>query len=218
MSLARADGASSRSMAPTEGARPEILDRHTTHFGYLTVERFRVRLADGAEVIREVESHGDAVAVLPYDPTRRNALIVRLFRAPAFDRFGEESLEEACAGMIETSDDETGEGQPADEAGTVRREAMEELGLRLADLEFVGRVWSSPGVSAERVALYLAPYQPSDRVGPGGGLAEEHETITVIERPLVQLAADADAGRVVDLKLLTLVLALRARRPDLFSG
>jgi nudix-type nucleoside diphosphatase (YffH/AdpP family) len=162
-------------------------------------------------VIREVESHGDAIAVLPYDPERRTAMVVRLFRAPAFDRFGEEALEEACAGMIDTLD-----GEVADEPGTVRREAMEELGLRLGELEFVARVWSSPGVSAERVALYLAPYRPRDRVGPGGGLAEEHEAITVIERPLVQLAEQADAGLIVDLKLLALVLALRARRPQLF--
>jgi nudix-type nucleoside diphosphatase (YffH/AdpP family) len=197
--------------------RPEILDRDTTHIGYVTVERLRVRLADGAEVIREVESHGDAIAVLPYDPGRRTAMIVRLFRAPAFDRFGEEALEEACAGMIETSDREIGDGQPGNEAKTVRREALEELGLRLNELEFVARVWSSPGVSAERVALYLAAYQPRDRVGPGGGLAEEHEAITVIERPLAQLAADADAGSIVDLKLLALILALRARRPELFT-
>ncbi len=205
-------------MMLTDAVRPEILDRDATRIGYLTVERLRVRLPDGAEVIREVESHGDAVAVLPYDPECRNALIVRLFRAPAFDRFGDEALEEACAGMIESSDHEIGDGQPADEAGAVRREAMEELGLRLGDLEFVARVWSSPGVSAERVALYLAPYQPSDRVGPGGGVAEEHEAITVIERPLRQLAQEADAGHIVDLKLLTLVLALRARRPELFAG
>jgi nudix-type nucleoside diphosphatase (YffH/AdpP family) len=194
-----------------DGAAPEILDRDTTHIGYLTVERLRLRLADGAEVIREIESHGDAVAVLPYDPARRTALIVSLFRAPAFDRFGEEALEEACAGMIETSN-----GHATDEPGTVRREAMEELGLRLGDLEFVARVWSSPGISAERVGLYLAPYEPGDRIAPGGGLAEEHEDITVIERPLAQLSEEADAGRIVDLKLLTLVLALRAKRPELF--
>ena len=189
--------------------RPEILDRDTTHIGYMTVERLRVRLADGAEVIREVENHGDAVAVLPYDPDRRTALIVKLFRVPAFDRFGEEALEEACAGMIEP---------PADEAETVRREALEELGLRLGALEFVARAWSSPGVSAERVALYLAPYAPADRIAPGGGLVEEHEAITVIERPLARLSADVDAGCVADLKLLALVLALRARHPALFEG
>jgi nudix-type nucleoside diphosphatase (YffH/AdpP family) len=199
----------------SDAVGPEILDRDTTHIGYVTVERLRVRLADGAEVIREVENHGDAIAVLPYDPERRTALTVRLFRAPAFDRFGEEALEEACAGMIEPGN-YFGDGEVADEPDTVRREAMEELGLRLGGLEFVARVWSSPGVSAERVALYLAPYDPRDRVGPGGGLAEEHEAITVLERPLAHLAADADAGRIVDLKLLALVLALRARRPELF--
>jgi nudix-type nucleoside diphosphatase (YffH/AdpP family) len=197
---------------------PEILDRDTTHFGYVTVERLRVRLADGAEVIREVESHGDAIAVLPYDPQRRTALIVRLFRAPAFDRFGDEALEEACAGMIETRDGNASGDEIDAEAGAVRREALEELGLRLRDLEFVARAWSSPGVSAERVALYLAPYEPGDRIGPGGGLAEEHEAITVIERPLAKLAEEADNGRIVDLKLLALILALRARRPDLFAA
>ena len=218
MSLARvrADGAASGSMTRTEGMRPEILDRDATHIGYITVERLRVRLADGAEVIREVESHGDAIAVLPYDPERRTALIVQLFRAPAFDRFGDEALEEACAGMIETTESRAADHRTADEAATVRREAFEELGLRLGELEFVARVWSSPGVSAERVGLYLAPYAPSDRVGPGGGLVEEHEAITVIERSLARLAQDADSGLITDLKLLALVLALRTRRPNLF--
>jgi nudix-type nucleoside diphosphatase (YffH/AdpP family) len=188
--------------------RPEVLERTPIHSGYVSVRRLRLRLADGAEVIREVESHGDAIAVLPYDPARALALIVKLFRAPAFDRFGEESLEEACAGMMQAGDDE---------AGAVRREALEELGLRLGDLEFVGRVWSSPGVSAERVALYLAPYNIGDRIGPGGGLTDEHEAITVLERPLAQLAAEADAAGIVDLKLLALVLALRSRQPALFG-
>ena len=188
--------------------RPEILARETLHAGYITVERLRVRLADGAEVVREFERHGDAVAVLPYDPAARTALIVRLFRLPAFDRFGDLDMDEACAGMIDAEE----------EAAAVRREALEEIGLELGELEFVARVWSSPGVSAERVGLFLAACAPADRVGPGGGVAEEHEGVTVVERPLAALAADADAGRIVDLKLLALILTLRARRPDLFVG
>jgi nudix-type nucleoside diphosphatase (YffH/AdpP family) len=187
--------------------KPEILTRSTVYRGYLKVESMRVRLADGAEVVREVETHGDAVAVLPYDPDRKTALIVRLFRVPAFDRFGEESLDEACAGMIEGDDPDT----------AVRREAMEELGLRLGALERVGQVWPSPGVSAERVTLYLAPYSPTDLTGPGGGVDGEHEGITVVELALDWLAARSDAGDIVDAKLLALVLSLRVRRPDLFS-
>jgi len=52
---------------------PRILEREIAHAGYLKIERVRVKLADGGEVFREVESHGDAAAVLPYDAERRCA-------------------------------------------------------------------------------------------------------------------------------------------------
>ena len=115
--------------------------------------------------------------------------------------------EEACAGMIENEDADT----------TARREAYEELGVDLPSLEFVARVWSSPGVSTERQSLFLAPYRSADRMSDGGGVAGEREGITVVERLLAELAADVDQGRITDGKLLTLVLALRLRRPDLFA-
>ena len=95
--------------------KPEILERQIAHAGYLTVERLRMRLTDGAEVSREVERHGDAAAVLPYDVERRSALVVRLFRAPVLVAAGDEMSEEACAGMIENEDADT----------TARREVYE---------------------------------------------------------------------------------------------
>jgi nudix-type nucleoside diphosphatase (YffH/AdpP family) len=185
---------------------PKILRRQIVHAGYLTVERLQIGLTNGAEVFREVERHGDASVVLPYDVQRRCALVVRLFRAPVFDSANEGMLEEACAGMIENEDGDS----------AARREAYEELGVDLKSLEFVARVWPSPGVSTERQSLYLASYRLSDRVHVGGGLENEHEQITVVERRLSELAADADDGRITDGKLLTLALALRLRRPELF--
>ena len=136
---------------------PRILEREIAHAGYLTIERVRVKLADGGNVFREVEGHGDAAAVLPYDAERRCAQVVRLFRAPILISAGELFLEEACAGMIELEDAPT----------AVRREAIEELGVDLPSLEFIARVWSSPGVSTERQSLFLAPYRPSDSEGQG---------------------------------------------------
>lgn len=188
--------------------KPTILARETVYSGYLTVERLRVRLADGAEVWLEVEEHGEAVVILPYDAERRCALLARLFRVAVFDTTGQEVLEEACAGMIVTDEN----AQPA-----ARREAHEELGVDLGSLEFVGRFWSSPGVSTERHSMFLAPYARADRVSEGGGVAGEHEAITVVERTLAELAQDVDQARIADGKLATLVLALRHRRPELFE-
>ena len=78
-------------------------------------------------------------------------------------------------------------------------------------------MWSTPGISTERMVLFLAEYRAADREGAGGGLAEEHENITVLEPTLAELDADLHAGRIGDLKLLVLVQALKLRRPDLFA-
>jgi len=190
----------------SDAVKPEIMGRSVAYTGYLMVEKLHIKLADGTLVFRDIEAHGDAAAVLPYDVERRCALVVRLFRAPAFSVTREIAVEEACAGMIEKEDDEA----------AARREASEELGVALHGLERVARVWSSPGVSTERQSLFLATYVAADRVGKGGGFAGEHEGITVVERPLDQLARDLDEGRMVDGKLVTLILALRLRRPQLF--
>jgi nudix-type nucleoside diphosphatase (YffH/AdpP family) len=186
--------------------KPEILERQSAYRGYLRIETVRIRLADGSIASREIESHGEAAAVLPYDATRRCALVARLFRAPVFSVTAQESLEEACAGMIDQETDEQ----------SARREAEEELGVRLHALERVARIWSSPGVSTERQSLFLAAYTLADRVGKGGGVAAEHENIWVVERSLSELAGEGDDGNITDGKLLTLMLALRVRRPELF--
>jgi nudix-type nucleoside diphosphatase (YffH/AdpP family) len=143
---------------------------------------------------------------LPYDPERRVAILVRQFRAAIFHAGGEADMLEAPAGMLD-------EDEPADGA---RREVLEEVGLTLAVLEPVGAVWTMPGISTERMHLFLAPYGPGDRTGAGGGAAGEHENITVSEMTLAALAAMADRGELTDLKTFALVQSLRLRRPDLF--
>lgn len=194
-------------MTDTTSAAPVLLDRSVVHDGWSTFSIGRFRLRSGAVVSREIEDHGRAVCVLPYDPERRLAVLVRQFRPPAFDAAGIDSLVEAPAGLLDEDDPEAG----------ARREALEEVGIALGALEFVVSGWSMPGISTERMEFYLAPFRAADRTQAGGGLAEEHEDITVLEVPLAELDRQLAAGEVTDVKTLVLVQALKLRHPHLFG-
>lgn len=189
-------------------SRIEIVAREVAYEGWLSLSIVSIRTADGRIMRREVVEHGKATAVLAYDPERRTAMLVRQLRAPVYMTSGDEVLLEAIAGML---DDGT------DAPTTARREAMEETGLRLGELEFVANAWPSPGMLTERLSLFLAPYSARDRIGAGGGLAEEHEQIEVVEMPLRDLAALVDEGRMYDMKTLALIQSLRVRKPHLFE-
>jgi nudix-type nucleoside diphosphatase (YffH/AdpP family) len=184
----------------------ELVRIETAYEGWGRYLVATIRQPDASVIRREVEDHGVAAAVLPYDAGRRTAVLVRQFRAPVFVAERTEDLLEAIAGSMEDPDAET----------CARREAMEEAGLRLGPLEHVVTGWAMPGISTERAALYLAPYTAADRVAAGGG-ADEDESITVVEMTLAELARMADEGTLVDFKTLILVQALRQRRPDLFG-
>lgn len=187
-------------------ARVELRKVETAYQGFLTVLAATFTGPDGASFRREIEHHGRAACVLPYDPDRKTALLVNLPRAPVIWAGGPPELLEAPAGMVENEDAED----------TAVREALEECGVALTRLEAVGSPFSSPGVSSERVDLFLAAYSAGDRKAGGGGVAGEHEHITVEEVPLALLWTWVEQRRIEDLKTLALILALRVRRPDLF--
>ena len=185
---------------------PKILKMETIHTGWSTFSRATLQTG-GKPFTREIEDHGRAVGVLPYDPERRIAVLVRLLRAPALVATGEESLLEAPAGLIDDDD-------PDDAA---RREVMEEAGIRIGELEHIATVWTMPGISTERMDYYLARFSDGDRVGKGGGVAGENEDIIVEEHSLADLWSKAQRGEVSDLKTLTLLYALKHRHPELFD-
>ncbi len=182
----------------------EITHIETVHSGWAKFLIATVRLPDGRTFRREIEDHGAAACVLPYDPERRTAVLVRQFRVPVYYAAREPHTLEAIAGIVEE----------ADPAETARREAREEAGLDLGAIEPVGRGWTMPGISTERMHLYLATYGGRAREGRGG--VDEDEDITAVELALHELARMADAGKLGDIKTLVLVRTLRLRRPELF--
>lgn len=184
-----------------------ILDVRTIYEGWGRFLKAKLQLANGEIVEREIEDHGRAVVVLPYDPERRIVILVRQMRSPVLLAGGDPYGLEAPAGSLDESDPED----------CARREALEEAGLRLGTLEPVVRAWAMPGVSTEQLDMFLAPFSAADRVAPGGGLDDEQEYIEVVELACSELAAMIASGRLLDLKTLTLALALQLRHPDLFE-
>jgi nudix-type nucleoside diphosphatase (YffH/AdpP family) len=183
-----------------------LLRSRTVHEGWGRFLIAKLRLPDGTEIDREIEDHGSAVAVLPYDPERRIVLLVKQMRTPAFFAEGAEAVLEAPAGRLDSDDPEA----------CARREAFEEVGLRLNKLEPVAVAWGMPAVSTERLHMFLAAFTAVDEIALGGGLAEEQEHIVVERRTLPELGRMIDTGELADLKTLALALTLRLRRPELF--
>jgi nudix-type nucleoside diphosphatase (YffH/AdpP family) len=195
--------------AKSNGVRPvpaAILDEALLYDGWNRLLMVKARTAGGAVIHRSVEDHGDAVTVLPFDPERRVALMVRQLRVAILRGHGVPASTEAPAGILDEDDP----------AACARREAMEEAGLELKELVPLGFAYVMPGVSTERMHMFLAEYSAANRVAAGGGLAEENEEIEVLEVGLGELARMADAGELTDLKTYALIQSLRLKRPELF--
>ena len=187
--------------------RNSILDVRVALKGWMTVFIANIRTAAGQTYSRSIEHHGDAVAVLPYDEERRVALVISQFRIPVeYSCPGTDNVLEVIAGLTENGDAEA----------SVRREAMEEAGVRIGALDKIANCWSMLAVSTERIDMFLAPYRSADRVEAGGGLASENEKIDIYEMPLRHLAQHIRTNVGVDMKLLVLMQALQISKPDLF--
>ena len=186
---------------------PRIVDVRPVYKGWATISIATIE-RDSQTFERLMEDHGPGVCALPVDRDRKVAMLVRQFRAPVAVTGGEAELLECPAGLVD--------GREAPELA-IQRELMEETGLHITDPQRVGAVWTMPGISTERMHLFLAFYGATDRQGTGGGHAAEHENITSEEVPLAKLAAMADDGGIADMKTLLLIQTLRLTEPDLFT-
>lgn len=184
-----------------------ITQVETLYEGWRRLLKLTVEMPDGRTMAREVLNSADAAAVLPYDPEARKVILIRQFRAPVMHVERRQDFLEAVAGLLDEDEPEA----------CARREAMEEAGLRIRTLERVGTAWSAPGITTERLHLFLAPYSAADRVGEGGGLADEHEEIEVLEIGIDELTRLMAEGAVADMKTLVLIQALQLRHPELFG-
>ncbi|MFJ5279549.1 NUDIX domain-containing protein [Streptomyces parvulus] len=177
-----------------------IRDVELTSRGWHVLRRttFDYRRRDGRWETQQRETYdrGNGAVVLPHDAERGRVLLTRQFRYPAYvNGHPDGMLVEAAAGLLDADDPHT----------AIRREAAEELGVRLGPLTHVLDAYMSPGSVTERLHFYAAPYTPADRVEAGGGVEAEGEDIEVLELDFAEALAMTLDGRVADGKTLLLL-------------
>ena len=114
-------------------------------------------------------------------------LLTRQFRLGAFMNDSTPGLLEACAGTIDP-------GEAPDLC--MKREAMEEMGLRVDSLRLLFEAFVSPAATTEKLYFFVAPYGPQDRIAAGGGMEDEGEEIEVLELLFAEVLQQADAGEI----------------------
>ncbi len=151
----------------------EIVSKETLFKGFFRMVkyRFKHRLFEGGwsqPIEREMFDRGHAAALLPYDPVTDKVVIVEQIRVGALEHAHPWQLE-IVAGIID-------EGESAEDV--VRREAVEEAGINVADLEKVTSYYPSSGGCSEKLDVFVGRVDASTAHGVHG-LDYEGEDIRV---------------------------------------
>lgn len=160
--------------------------------------RFEIQRRDGRwqELSRETYDRGNGAVLLLFNARRATVVLTRQFRFPAFvNGCADGMLIEACAGLLDSDDAET----------CIRREAEEETGFRIRSPRKLFEAFMSPGSVTEKLHFFAAEYEASDRIGLGGGAAQEGEDIEVFELPLSEALAMIANGQIEDGKTIMLL-------------
>ena len=170
--------------------------------GFIRLANLEVE-GEGERFKRLVVHHPGAVVVVPVEPDRAHALLVRQYRAAA-DR----ELLEVVAGKRDV------EGEPPET--TASREMHEEIGRRPGRLVKLCEFFNSPGFSDEYTHLYVG-LDIEELDAPAAVNAEERAL--TVERVHLDGVDDLIAdGRIVDAKSIVGLLLARRYLGGEFDG
>ena len=186
----------------------ELILREIPFKGYFQVSRYHLRHTQfkggmGPRISREVFERGHAVCVVPYDPIRDEIALIEQFRPGAYAAGDPDPwLIEVVAGIIDAN--ETLEN-------VARRESLEETGLTISALDYLGKHYMTPGGSSESIAMY-AGCADFTRLGGLHGMADEGEDIRVFAVPAREAIAMVHDNRIRNAMTALALLLFESRR------
>lgn len=164
-------------LADTPGGWPVKASAELASARIVRLRRDTVVLPDGGTVQREVVEHPGAVAIVALDEAGR-VLLIKQYRHPA-----QATLWEVPAGLRDVA------GEPM--LATAQRELLEEAGYLAADWRVLVDFLSSPGISTERLRVFLARDLTQVPAAERDYVPEHEEAFLTIAWVPLQAAVDA---------------------------
>lgn len=142
---------------------------------------------------REVYDRGNGATLLLYNREKNSVVLTRQFRIATYVNGNPDGmLIETCAGLLDND-------SPED---CIRKEAIEETGYAVGDVEKLFAAYMSPGGVTEVIHFFAAEYDDSTRATVGGGV--EDEAIEVLEMTFPQALEKVKSGEICDGKTIML--------------
>ena len=152
----------------------KIINKKNLYSGFFSLNKYEfIHEKHNGEwtstVEREVFSGAHVSTLLPYDPIKKEIILIQQIRAGVLSRYDENYLLEIVAGIVD-------EGENPEQ--TAIRECFEETGCEVKQIHPVQSYFPAPGSSESYYHLYLGEIQAFDgeRIK---GLEKENEDILV---------------------------------------
>ncbi|MCA1929546.1 GDP-mannose pyrophosphatase NudK [Rheinheimera sp.] len=145
---------------------------------------------------REAYDRGNGATILLYNKAKATVILTRQFRLPTYINGNSDGLLiETCAGLLEQDNAED----------CIKREAEEETGYKIEQVQKLFEAYMSPGSVTEIIHFFAAEYSDQMQVSAGGGLAHEQENIEVLELNFAQAYSMIASGEIKDGKTIMLL-------------
>jgi nudix-type nucleoside diphosphatase (YffH/AdpP family) len=146
--------------------------------------------------IREAYDRGNGAAILLYNKANQTVILTRQFRLPTYLNENQTGMMiEACAGMLDSDNPED----------CIIREAEEETGYKIKQVQKIFEAYMSPGAVTEILHFFIGEYSNEMKISDGGGLDHEQENIEVLEISFEKALQMIPSGEIKDAKTIMLL-------------
>ena len=171
----------------------EIINKKNIHSGFFKMNEYilKYKKYDGSwskEVKREIFGGAMVSAVLPYDPVKKEIVLIQQFRPGTIAKEFNNYLYEIVAGIIDS-------GETAED--TAKRECLEETGCKIKKITPIQGYFPAPGSSESFYHLFLGEIDTfeGERVM---GLESENEDILVRSYKLSDVKEMMEKGEILN--------------------